>query len=220
MVRFGAVAALLAGMTVAGDIAIGTARAGTINAAITTEDGAPVGDAVVFAIPATPAAAATSAKAVMLQENQAFSPFVLPVQTGTTVEFPNRDSFRHHVYSFSPAKPFELKLFGGTEMQRVTFDKEGVIALGCNIHDNMLAYIFVAPTPHLTKTGEDGKATLTNLPAGEYTVKVWHPSQKTGSDKAATMTIAATGAQTFTAALAMKRERKSRKPAAKDETEY
>lgn len=199
------------------------ARASTgaaLIATVTTEDGAPLADAVVYALPPTPAPAAPSAKAMMVQENQAFDPFVLPIQVGTTVEFPNRDSFRHHVYSFSPAKPFELKLFGGTETQRVTFDKEGAVALGCNIHDNMLAYIYVVPTPYFAKTAADGTASLNNLPAGTYTVKVWHPNQKPGNDHAASVALAAGATGEFKAALAMKRERKAKKPAAKDETEY
>ncbi len=156
----------------------------------------------------------------MAQENQQFDPYVLPVQVGTAVEFPNHDSFRHHVYSFSSSKPFELKLFGGTERQVVTFEKEGVVALGCNIHDNMLGYIFVVPTPYFAKTGENGKAVF-NLPAGAYTVKVWHPTQKSGgADTSAMLNISADGASDYKVAIALKSERKAKKPGAKDETEY
>jgi plastocyanin len=198
----------------------GAAWAGAITAEITTEAGAPLADAVVYAVPAAGPVAAAGRTAQMIQENQEFVPFVLPVQVGTEVEFPNRDSFRHHVYSFSPAKRFELKLFSGNERQVVTFDQPGVVALGCNIHDNMLAYIFAVPTPYFAKTGEDGKAAL-NVPAGAYTVKVWHPNQKAGSgDGAVTLTVAADGAAAFKAALALKGERRTKKPGAKDETDY
>lgn len=200
---------------------LNVALAGNINAQIATENGEPVADAVVFVLPASGTAPNISpAKTFMVQENQEFHPFVLPVQVGATVEFPNRDSFRHHVYSFSPAKPFELKLFGGTETQRVTFDKEGVVALGCNIHDNMLAYIYVVPTPYFAKTGEDGKARIADLPAGTYAVKVWHPSMKKSSDDAANLTVSADGASEFKTAISIKRERKVKKRGAKDETEY
>ncbi|MBL8644052.1 MAG: hypothetical protein JNK21_08955 [Rhodospirillaceae bacterium] len=211
---FGVLALSLASVT--------AARAGTIAATVTTEDGAAVTDAVVFAVPVSGAVtgAAKTGKALMIQENQQFNPFVLPVQVGTAVEFPNRDSFRHHVYSFSAAKPFELKLFGGTETQIVTFDKEGVVALGCNIHDNMLAYIYVVPTPYYAKTDEKGQVNLSNLPAGAYAVKVWHPNQKAASAQSTDMTVAADGTAAFKAAVAMKRERKQKKPGAKDETDY
>jgi plastocyanin len=198
----------------------GAALAGTISAQINSDSGAVVANAVVYAVPTAGQVPAPSKAAVMAQENQAFDPFVLPVQVGSSVEFPNRDSFRHHVYSFSPAKPFELKLFGGTERQVVTFDKEGAVALGCNIHDNMLGYIFAVPTPYFAKTGEDGKAVL-SLPAGAYTVKVWHPNQKaSGTDNATAMNIAAEGVAEYKAAVMMKSDRKAKKPGAKDETEY
>ncbi len=196
------------------------AMAGSISAQINTDDGTALSEAVVFAVPANGPVSKPTQKALMVQENQQFAPFVLPVQVGTNVEFPNRDSFRHHVYSFSPAKPFELKLFGGTERQIVTFDKEGAVALGCNIHDNMLAYIYVVPTPYFVKTDERGQAVLSNLPAGAYTVKVWHPNQKSGSEQSTALTIAAEGATDFKTTLTMKRERKQKKPGAKDETDY
>ncbi len=124
--------------------------AGTINATVTKADGSPLSDAVVsFSVagqPAVPAKAGT--KAVMIQEDKQFSPFVLPVQIGTTVDFPNHDTFRHQVYSFSPAKRFELKLYGAPQVGTQIFDKEGVVSLGCNIHDNMLAYV-CASSEHL-----------------------------------------------------------------------
>jgi plastocyanin len=197
----------------------GSALAGSINAVITVEAGTPAANAVVYAVPTTGSVPAPSKTAIMAQENQEFDPYVLPVQVGSTVEFPNKDSFRHHVYSFSPAKPFELKLFSGTERQVVTFDKEGSVALGCNIHDNMLAYIFVAPTPYFAKTGDDGKATIT-APAGSYTVKVWHPNQRAGGpDTTQSITVTDSGVD-YKAAIALKNDRKAKKPGAKDETEY
>ncbi|MBL8630469.1 MAG: hypothetical protein JNM81_12605 [Rhodospirillaceae bacterium] len=220
MVRFGAARRFGFGL---GILAFGwaaAAAAGTITAQINSDDGAAISDAVVYAVPVGAPAPLKPSKALMIQENQQFNPFVLPVQAGTAVEFPNRDSFRHHVYSFSPAKSFELKLFGGTETQIVTFDKEGVVALGCNIHDNMLAYIYVVPTPYFAKTDERGQVTLSDVPAGNYTVKVWHPNQKAGSEQKAALAVAADGATAYKAALTLKRDRKQKKPGAKDETEY
>jgi plastocyanin len=179
----------------------------------------PMDDAVVFAVPkdvpVSPAKAGT--RAVMIQEGQQFAPFVLPVQVGTTVEFPNRDPFRHHVYSFSPAKTFELKLYGGGEAQAVTFDKEGPVALGCNIHDNMLAYVYVVPTPYFGKV-ENGSRTLT-VPAGTYVVKAWHPDQRSATP-AQEVTVGKDGEVKVDLALTVKRERRPRRPSGADDNAY
>src|SRR5581483_347477 len=110
--------------------------------------------------------------AVMDQQNRRFVPAILPVQTGAQVSFPNTDSISHHVYSFSPAKRFELYLPKGEHGSQVTFDRPGVVALGCNIHDWMLAYILVVDTPWFTQTDRNGRAELGELPAGGYRLVV------------------------------------------------
>jgi hypothetical protein len=97
------------------------------------------------------------------------------VRAGTQVQFPNKDNIRHHVYSFSPAKKFELPLYRGTPAQPVLFDKVGVVKLGCNIHDWMLAYIYVTDAPYFGKTAGDGRVNLDGLARGSYRVWVWHP---------------------------------------------
>jgi hypothetical protein len=94
---------------------------------------------------------------------------------GAEVAFPNRDTVRHHVYSFSPAKRFELKLYAKGEAPRVKFDKAGVVAVGCNIHDSMVAFIKVVDTPYAAKTDEHGVAVLHGAPAGGATLRIWHP---------------------------------------------
>lgn len=109
------------------------------------------------------------------QKNTMFMPFVLVIPVGSTVDFTNLDPFRHHVYSFSPAKKFELKLFGKGENRSVTFDKAGTVALGCNIHDTMQAFIQVVSTPFVAKSGKDGRAVLHGAPDGNVKVTVWHP---------------------------------------------
>jgi plastocyanin len=198
------------------------AFAGNIDARVTGEDGKAIAAAVVYALPSAGAVPPPSgAPALMIQENQEFMPFVLPIQVGGSVEFPNRDSFRHHVYSFSPAKPFELRLFGGNEKQVVTFDKEGTVALGCNIHDNMLAYIYVVNTPYFATTDAEGKAALGGLPAGAYVVKTWHPNQKANSpDAGQPVTVAADGTAEITSTVSLKRDRKAKKPGAMDQADY
>lgn len=197
------------------------AEAATVIVHVTSDKG-PAEEAVVTVNRAgqPPAAAKSGTKAVMVQQDRQFMPKVLPVQLGTTVEFPNRDPFRHQVYSFSAAKAFELKLYGNDEVNKVTFDKEGVVALGCNIHDNMLAYIYVVGTPYFAVTAGDGAASVPQLPAGTYTVNVWHPGQKTGQEVSKEVTVAAGDTATVDLKIDMKRDRRQRKPGAIDEKEY
>ena len=134
--------------------------------------GRPVADAVVIAD--VPGRAAPT-EVVVNQRDMTFAPFVTVVAVGSTVVFTNLDPFRHHVYSFSPAKKFELKLFGKGEKRSVTFNKPGTIALGCNIHDTMQAFIQVVDTVFAAKTGRDGHVVLHGAPSGATKVLVWHP---------------------------------------------
>lgn len=154
------------------------ALAGDLHAVVHDISGKPVVDAVVIALPAVRIAGnAGGAVATIIvdQINKQFVPRVLPVQMGTTVSFPNKDNIRHHVYSFSPAKVFELPLYTGVPAAPVLFDKSGPVVLGCNIHDWMVAYVYVTDTPYFGKSDASGKVDLTDLPAGKYTVRTWHP---------------------------------------------
>ena len=108
------------------------------------------------------------------QKGREFVPHVLPVRVGTPVFFPNSDDIQHHVYSFSPPKRFEIKLYRGTPAEPVVFDQPGIVALGCNIHDWMLGYVYVTDAPYFTRTDASGHWTL-NLPAGDYELALWHP---------------------------------------------
>ncbi|WP_447895970.1 Cupredoxin [Vreelandella sp. GE22] len=109
------------------------------------------------------------------QRNAAFHPRVLAVPVGSFVSFPNQDTTRHHVYSFSPAKTFELNLYLQETPPPIEFDQSGIVVLGCNIHDNMQAFIVVSEAPYVQKTGADGVLHLPELPPGEHRVRVWHP---------------------------------------------
>jgi plastocyanin len=160
------------------------ARPGPVEAMVTDDKGKPIEDAVVSLMSlGTPPAAPLATAAIMDQHDKEFVPYVLPVYLGTRVTFPNRDNIRHHVYSFSSAKKFELPLYIGTPAAPVVFDKPGVIALGCNIHDWMLAYIYVLTTPHFAKTAADGKARLDGLAPGTYEARVWHPRLRGDTEK-------------------------------------
>ena len=112
----------------------------------------------------------------MAQRNIAFDPHVLIVPVGATVTFPNKDKVRHHVYSFSRVKSFNLKLYGAGEVPSVVFDKPGVVALGCNIHDSMSGFLLVVDTPFAMQTDANGHVSISGLPAGAATVRLWHPA--------------------------------------------
>ncbi len=159
---------------------------------VTVSDGkAPLADAVV-SLQAGDASSSRGA-AVMDQRNSAFVPGVLVVQAGTTVSFPNSDTVQHQVYSFSPAKPFELPLYEGTPLAPVLFDRPGVVVVGCNIHDWMIGYIVVVPTPHFGKTDAQGKLRL-DVPAGRYRLQAWH-ARAVGENASPTVDVAASGAR-------------------------
>ena len=111
----------------------------------------------------------------MDQKNLAFLPRVLVVAAGTSVEFPNNDSVSHQVYSFSAAKHFQLPLYKGEIHPPITFDRPGLVVLGCNIHDGMVGYIFVTDAPYFGTTGTEGSLQLNGLPAGDYRVAIWSP---------------------------------------------
>ena len=161
------------------------AIAATVQVQVTGGDGKPLADAVVFLESREARLAVRPANGIeMAQANRQFDPRVLVVPVGSSVEFPNRDTVRHHVYSFSPAKTFELKLYTGTPATPVVFDKTGVAVLGCNIHDNMAAWVVVVDTPYYGRTAASGAVALANVPPGSYRLRVWHPGLPVGAPAA------------------------------------
>ena len=156
-----------------------SAQAGSLDAHVTTPEGKPLEDAAVVLEPLSGVAlSARRPTAAIEQHGREFSPYLTIVQAGTAVDFPNRDPFKHHVYSFSPAKVFEIKLYAGKPAQPVIFDKPGEVALGCNVHDWMEAYVLVVDTRYFAKTGANGQALVANVPSGRYRLRLWHPRQK------------------------------------------
>lgn len=136
----------------------------------------PMEDAVVSLLPldnTPPPANAVSTEIV--QDNKEYEPYVTAIRVGTIVRFPNRDSVQHHIYSVSKPKRFEKPLYASGASETVLFDQPGVVTLGCNIHDWMLAYVVILPTPWFVKTGPDGVASLDGLPPGRYRLEIWHP---------------------------------------------
>jgi plastocyanin len=178
-------------------ISLTPAAAADLTITVRTPTGEPVKDAVVMLKPPGAAAAAPirfSWPYEVAQQNIQFNPFVLIVPVGSNVSFPNKDKVRHHVYSFSPVKKFELKLYGDDETRGVVFDRPGIVPLGCNIHDQMIAYVVVVDTPFAAKTGADGAAIIRGLPAGAAVMTVWQPYMKTPKNQQVrTITLAASG---------------------------
>lgn len=134
--------------------------------------GKPVPDVIVYVHSA--AAKPVGMQVDIDQINKEFVPYVTVVPVGSRIRFPNKDNIRHHVYSFSDAKKFELKLYSGVPAEPVLFDRAGVVALGCNIHDWMLAYVLVVDTPWFGKSNGDGELVL-QLPPGPHQLQLWHP---------------------------------------------
>jgi plastocyanin len=155
------------------------AHAAGVSVTVADAAGRPLADAVVMLepqgahVPVKPMAGAQ-----VEQVDRHFVPQVSIVTVGTPVTFPNHDTVRHHVYSFSPIKTFELKLYAGTPHEPVVFDKAGVAVLGCNIHDQMVAWVVVVDTPWFARSDATGRASLADVPAGSYLLHVWHASQQ------------------------------------------
>lgn len=136
----------------------------------------PVADAIVID-PEIPATSIPTDIAVMDQQNKQFKPHILAITRGQKVSFPNSDNIRHHVYSFSEAKRFEIRLYADTPEAPIEFERGGVVVLGCNIHDSMLGYIFVSDWQHFAQTDAQGVATFNSLTAAPKKLSVWHPEQ-------------------------------------------
>jgi plastocyanin len=154
------------------------AHSAELRVTVRDHKGKNIADAVVLAVAADPRSALhlRQPQDAVDQVDKQFVPYVKPIFVGSTVRFPNSDNIRHQVYSFSPAKKFELPLYGGASAPPVIFDKPGVVVLGCNIHDWMIGYIYVAETPFFAKTGPLGTASITDMPPGDYLVRIWHPN--------------------------------------------
>jgi plastocyanin len=171
-------------------------RAAELRVVVKDHRGKLVPDAVVLATSTDPKNAlhAKPPTDAVDQVDKQFVPYVKPIFVGSKVRFPNSDNIRHQVYSFSPAKKFELPLYGGTDAPPVIFDKPGVVVLGCNIHDWMVGYIYVADTPFFAKTAAAGTASIEDMPPGEYVVRIWHPSMERGEETTARrLTLSADG---------------------------
>jgi plastocyanin len=160
-------------------LAVMSSAAATLQVEVRDAAGRALPDAAVYALPAAGGTDARPGRSASIEQvDREFVPYVTVVQAGTTVTFPNRDPILHHVYSFSPAKSFEIKLYSGMSPGGILFDKPGVVTLGCNIHDWMIGYVLVVATPHFARTDANGVAHMRDVPPGAYELHAWHPQQK------------------------------------------
>ena len=156
-------------------LGFGAVDAASLEVSVTDANGLALEHAVVSLHGETAENAPSGTHTVMDQRDRQFAPTVVAIQTGTDVSFPNSDDVRHHVYSFSKPKTFQLKLYHGEPSEPVRFDEPGIVVLGCNIHDGMLGYLAVVDTPLFAKSTPRGNATIEAAPSGRYTLQVWHP---------------------------------------------
>lgn len=132
--------------------------------------------AVVAAIPEkTSPIAPPREPAVIEQRDLRFHPTVLPVLQGTRVLFPNYDPLYHNVFSVSPARPFNLGMYGPNEARGIVFDRPGVVEVRCMVHREMVAYVVVLTTPYFQMSDPTGAFAFRDLPAGRYRVQAWSP---------------------------------------------
>lgn len=161
-------------------------------------------DTVIYVEMEGAAGAGKAAAAQIEQKGLKFLPLVTVVQTGATINFPNNDKVRHHIYSFSPAHKFDQKLYSGQAASPQVFDKAGTVVLGCNIHDKMIAYVKVVDTPYFAKTDGAGAARIELPAAGKYVVRAWHYNTVGGATPEQVMTVKAGELATAVFKLPMK----------------
>lgn len=143
--------------------------------------------------PATAEVAAPAASSRIIdQRDEMFLPYVEVFRPGDNVVFRNSDRTRHHVYSFSPTRSFEFVLAPGESSEPMTLGKQGIVSVGCNIHDPMITYLFVSDALFVRRTGKTGNVRIPNVAAGAYAVRVWHPQLRPGAVPV-TKTVAVTG---------------------------
>ncbi len=146
------------------------------------QDGKPLADSVLEVVSDPLKPGVNSDLGIIDQIEKAFVPELVVIQKGQLVDFPNSDNIRHHVYSFSPAKTFELKLYADRPEKSVLFDEHGVVVLGCNIHDSMVGYIYVAADQRVVKTDSQGLGQLP-VSSDNSQISVWHAHQNKSAEQ-------------------------------------
>ena len=151
---------------------------------------------------------------VVDQRDKEFVPTVTVVPVGSEINFPNSDDILHHVYSFSTAKTFNIPLYGQGQNDDFveTFPVSGIVEIGCNIHDWMLAYIYVAESSLYAMSGADGVAEMSGLPSGEFSLRVWHPRAAASLEELTqTVTLSSATTTSLSVSLELQRDRRVRR---------
>lgn len=155
--------------------------AAELNVRIADSRGAPIADAIVTIESQAEDARRPPAQTKTIdQKNETFIPYVEIFRPGDSVVFHNADHTRHHVYSFAPARQFEFVLTSGQSSEPLRLEQTGVVAVGCNIHDRMITYLYISDAPWIARSPADGHVTVHDLPLGDFSVKVWHPRLRPG----------------------------------------
>jgi plastocyanin len=193
---------------------------------ITDQHGKPVADAIVSVLPdpgvapaAWPVRPAPRTHTID-QIALTFVPYIQVFRPGDKVVFRNSDQTRHHVYSFSPVKAFEFMLSPGQSSPPLELEKSGVVAVGCNIHDSMITYLYVSDAPWISQSAADGKVRINNLPAGHYTVRVWQPRLRPGRPDLAQSTLLINASESKTMNFALTLLPDSRRQFDREHTQY
>lgn len=218
VLRLGSAIRIATGLCLAAAAPLAMAASLEIN--LKDQSGAALNDAVVTItrvngqrLPVTPKNAEVD------QVNEMFVPHVRAIAVGSSINFPNSDHTQHHVFSFSEAKPFDLPLYKEKPSSPVTFDKAGIVTLGCNIHDHMLGYIVVTDSPLFTEVS-NGKAVIANVPAGQLAIEIWHPRLVGEKAVQKQLTVTAEQNAVLTDTLELRPERMVRRPAKRGNSRY
>lgn len=154
---------------------------GTINGTVKAKKAKYLRDTLVYIENVTNSFEPPQEHAVMDQKNMAFIPHILPLLKGTTVDFLNSDMVQHNVYSPDAVTDnVNLGTWLKGEVRPFTFNKLGVASMLCNVHVDMLAYVLVLQNPYFAKVNNDGSFSITNMPEGKYTLKLWNERYKAG----------------------------------------
>jgi plastocyanin len=172
--RLQSILTMVAGLWLAALPAFGA----TVSVTVTGSDGRPAENAIVELVSQTgapdPAVTKVPVEAIVDQRDETFLPLVSLIRRNGHVVFTNNDTTMHQVYSFSDIKQFAFEIDEGQHSAPVMFDKAGVAAVGCNIHDQMITYVYVAATPWAVRTDTNGRAEISDVPAGAYRATIWH----------------------------------------------
>ena len=197
-----------------------TVRAGSVAFRFTDQDDAPVVDVVLSLHPldAPPPSAAADRRLEIPQQGQEFLPYVSAIRKGARLVLPNTDTVEHHVYSQSEAATFNFPLYQPGTAESVVLDKTGVVTIGCNIHDWMIAHVVVVDTPWFGTSGGDGIVSLSGLPAGRYRAEIWQPRLRRALEQE--LVVADEGSVSESLSLALRPDRRIRRPANFDPGSY